>query len=158
MVSFDKHQTRGSPIKARQVINNQHHLLITVVQLAQQLRMLSCGQRTVHTQATRNQHRKRQGQETIVASTPRNADSEQSTRHTNANQKRRSKRAVAKSVVYKTILSELQELRTNFNVGISTGTNNDPANKWRQSYRHWNFISSNREDNDNYQPKNKRPK
>jgi hypothetical protein len=55
---------------------------------------------------------------------------------------RRGKRTIAKEKLYNHIRKEIQTIRPNFNIGISTGSDGDPANKWRHAYRHWAFVPS----------------
>jgi hypothetical protein len=61
--------------------------------------------------------------------------------HTRAEpgKRRKSKRAKAKTRVYQRIKDRLFELRPNFNVGTSTGTD-DYTERWSHSYRHWKFV------------------
>ncbi len=54
--------------------------------------------------------------------------------------KRRAARTVAKEKLYKMILRRIRRIHPNFNIGISTGTDGDPANHWRHPYRHWEFM------------------
>jgi len=56
--------------------------------------------------------------------------------------KRRGKRTIAKEELYKHINTKIREIRPNFNIGISTGIDNDPANYLNHSYRHWVFTPS----------------
>jgi hypothetical protein len=56
--------------------------------------------------------------------------------------RRRGKRTVAKEKLYKHILRQIETIRPHFNIGISTGQNGDPANRWHHPYRHWNFRAS----------------
>ena len=55
-------------------------------------------------------------------------------------EKRRGKRTVAKEQVYKIILAEIRRIRPGFNLGISTGTDGNPAAQWNAPYLHWRFI------------------
>lgn len=57
-----------------------------------------------------------------------------------ANSYRRGKRTIAKEKVYKFINSKIREIRPNFNIGISTGIDGDPINRFTHPYRHWLFI------------------
>ena len=57
--------------------------------------------------------------------------------------KRRSKRARAKDEVYKKIKDRVFELYPHFNIGISTGTQNGPQDRFGHPYRHWLFIPNN---------------
>jgi len=54
----------------------------------------------------------------------------------------RGKRTRAKEKVYQSIQNELQHLRKNFNIGVTTGTDGDPSNYWRHPYRHWLFVAN----------------
>ena len=54
--------------------------------------------------------------------------------------KRRGKRTVAKEKAYKRINQRIRNIYPNFNIGMSTGVKNDPANRWLHSYRHWLFV------------------
>jgi hypothetical protein len=58
---------------------------------------------------------------------------------------RRGKRTIAKEKLYKHINKRICELRPHFNIGITTGDDGAPANRWHQGYRHWNFVPSNHE-------------
>ncbi len=60
-----------------------------------------------------------------------------------AGAKRRAKKTIAKEQLYKHINKRIQNLRANFNIGISTGTDGDIANRWAHEYRHWKFMPSN---------------
>jgi len=55
--------------------------------------------------------------------------------------RRRGKRTVAKEKLYKTILSEIRNIRPGFNIGVNTkiGT---PADRWKSPYMHWAFVPS----------------
>lgn len=55
---------------------------------------------------------------------------------------KRGKRTLAKEAVYKHIQKRIAELRPNFNIGISTGTDGDLVNLFAHPYRHWLFIPS----------------
>lgn len=57
-------------------------------------------------------------------------------------ERRRGKRTVAKEKLYKHILAEIETFRPHFNIGISTGHDNDPASRWHHPYRHWNFRAN----------------
>lgn len=54
--------------------------------------------------------------------------------------RRRGSRTVAKDKLRKFILSRIQQIRPNFNIGITTG--GGPVERWEQSYRHWCFKPS----------------
>ncbi len=60
-------------------------------------------------------------------------------------EKRRGKRTVAKEKVYKHIYHLVQKTRPNFNIGISTGLDGNPENKFFHPYRHWLFTPRNYE-------------
>lgn len=60
-------------------------------------------------------------------------------------QRLRGKRTVAKEKLYKHINKKIREIRPNFNIGISTGTNGEPLNKYSHPYRHWLFIPTENE-------------
>lgn len=55
-------------------------------------------------------------------------------------QKRRGKNTIAKEKLYKFIGSRIRRVYPNFNIGISTGTQGDHANRWAHPYRHWLFV------------------
>lgn len=55
----------------------------------------------------------------------------------------RGRRTRAKEKLYKTILARVRRIYPNFNIGESTGQQNDPANRWKHPYRHWKFVPSN---------------
>jgi len=55
------------------------------------------------------------------------------------NSHRRGKRTIAKEKVYKHANARVRGLYPNFNIGITTGIQNDPQNIWRHAYRHWVF-------------------
>lgn len=54
----------------------------------------------------------------------------------------RGKRTIAKESLYKHIKARLCALRQSFNVGITTGLDGQPANRFLHSYRHWLFVPS----------------
>ena len=54
--------------------------------------------------------------------------------------KRRGKRTRAKERVYKHILSHINGMYPNFNIGISTGQKEGRDVRWRHPYRHWCFV------------------
>lgn len=60
---------------------------------------------------------------------------------------RRGKRTIVKEKLYKHIHKHICEIRPRFNIGISTGTDGDIANRWHHPYRHWLFVPSDRERN-----------
>lgn len=49
------------------------------------------------------------------------------------------RRTVAKRRLYEVIGKQIRSIYPNFNIGISTGVKGDKANRWRHSYRHWEF-------------------
>lgn len=53
---------------------------------------------------------------------------------------RRAARTIAKEKLYKMILRRIRAIYPNFNIGVSTGTEGDPSNRWRHPYRHWEFM------------------
>jgi hypothetical protein len=57
-------------------------------------------------------------------------------------QRHRGKRTRAKEGVYKEIYGLIRGIYPGyqFNIGISTGTDGDPAAKWHDPYRHWLFL------------------
>ncbi len=55
---------------------------------------------------------------------------------------RRGKRTIAKEKLYKTILSEIRQTKSNFNIGITTGFGEQGfGSRWQHVYRHWCFQS-----------------
>jgi len=60
-------------------------------------------------------------------------------------QRFRGKRTIAKEKLYKFLLGRIKDIYPNFNVGESTGTQGDRANRWRHPYRHWKFIPKDHE-------------
>lgn len=61
----------------------------------------------------------------------------------------RAKKTIAKEKLYKYILTEIRKIRSNFNIGITTGLDGEPQNKWKHPYRHWLFIGKNTEYDEN---------
>lgn len=57
--------------------------------------------------------------------------------------RRRGKRTVAKEKLYKHIHSEICQLRPSFNIGISTGHEIKPDDRWNHPYRHWKMVPIN---------------
>lgn len=57
--------------------------------------------------------------------------------------RRRGKRTIAKEKLYKHINKKIREIRPNFNIGITTGTDGDLLNRFSHPYRHWLFIPKN---------------
>ncbi|HLM54198.1 MAG TPA: DUF3800 domain-containing protein [Pseudoxanthomonas sp.] len=60
-----------------------------------------------------------------------------------AGSRTRGKRTIAKERVYRHALKRIRQLHANFNIGISTGTRGDIANRWHDPYRHWQFVPDN---------------
>jgi hypothetical protein len=60
-------------------------------------------------------------------------------------QARRGSRTIAKEKLYKHINSRIRAIYPHFNIGTSTGTDGDLANRWEHPYRHWLFIPAERE-------------
>lgn len=58
-------------------------------------------------------------------------------------QSRRGKRTVAKEKLYKHISARVRLIYPRFNIGESTGTQGDLANRWRHPYRHWKLVPRN---------------
>lgn len=56
--------------------------------------------------------------------------------------KRRAKKTRAKETLYKRMNKRMCQIRPHFNIGITTGSDGDRANRWQHSYRHWLFIST----------------
>lgn len=54
--------------------------------------------------------------------------------------KQRGKRTIAKEKLYKFINKKISEIRSHFNIGITTGIDNDVQNRFYHPYRHWLFI------------------
>ncbi len=55
----------------------------------------------------------------------------------------RGKRTIAKERLYKHILVRIRQIYPNFNIGISTGLQDDVQNLWKHAYRHWRFLPRN---------------
>jgi hypothetical protein len=69
-------------------------------------------------------------------------------------EKRRAGRTIAKEKLYRSILARIRRMHPGFNIGISTGINGDPTNRWRHRYRHWEFVpSKSRHDPSRVKPK-----
>ncbi|TGE27700.1 DUF3800 domain-containing protein [Hymenobacter metallicola] len=63
----------------------------------------------------------------------------------------RGKRTVAKEKLYKHINNRIRRILPGFNCGISTGLRGSLENNWTHPYRHWLFVSNDREvDNTQY--------
>lgn len=58
-------------------------------------------------------------------------------------QRVRGARTRAKERVYKAIRSRIVQLRANFNIGVTTGIDEGPEDRWKQPYRHWCFRAKN---------------
>jgi hypothetical protein len=56
--------------------------------------------------------------------------------------KRRGRRTIAKEKLYNHINAKIRDIYPGFNIGITTGKQNDITNLWKHSYRHWLFIPS----------------
>ncbi|MFZ5879883.1 MAG: DUF3800 domain-containing protein [Chloroflexota bacterium] len=56
--------------------------------------------------------------------------------------RRRGKRTIAKEKLYKSILSEIRQIRPGFNIGVSTRIET-VTDRWRLPYMHWAFIPNN---------------
>ncbi len=54
--------------------------------------------------------------------------------------RRRGQRTIAKELLYKFILREVQTIRPGLNIGISTGLGGDFSKLWSAPYLHWRFI------------------
>lgn len=57
----------------------------------------------------------------------------------------RGQRTIAKELLYKSILREVQAIRPGLNIGISTGLGGDFSKLWSAPYLHWRFIPNQRE-------------
>lgn len=55
-------------------------------------------------------------------------------------QSRRGSRTIAKHRLYQHISTRIRAIYPGFNIGESTGTQGDPANRWQHPYRHWKFV------------------
>lgn len=53
---------------------------------------------------------------------------------------KRGKRTIAKERLYKHINKKISEIRPNFNIGVTTGIDDDHLNRYLHPYRHWLFI------------------
>jgi len=53
---------------------------------------------------------------------------------------RRGRRTVAKDLLFRHVLKAVQRLHPGFNISLTTGTQGDPANRWRAPYRHLKFA------------------
>jgi len=53
---------------------------------------------------------------------------------------RRGKRTIAKEKLYKYISARVRDAYPNFNIGESTGTQGNAANRWLHPYRHWKLV------------------
>lgn len=54
----------------------------------------------------------------------------------------RGKKTVAKEGLYKHVNRRIRKLYPRFNVGVTTGQQGSPANRWHHPYRHWRFMPS----------------
>ncbi|MCW5867453.1 MAG: DUF3800 domain-containing protein [Candidatus Eremiobacteraeota bacterium] len=68
----------------------------------------------------------------------------------------RGKRTRAKETLYKHINRRIREIRPNFNVGANTSTG-EKIERWTDTYRHWLFKPSNREEDHSVGKKVKSP-
>lgn len=59
--------------------------------------------------------------------------------------KRRGKRTIAKEKLQRHISGRIRRIYPNFNIGISTGTRGNLANRWKDPYRHWLFVPADSE-------------
>ena len=72
-----------------------------------------------------------------------------------AGSRKRGKKTIAKEAVYKAIYNEIRAIRSHFNIGISTGTDNI-SERWSAPYRHWLFVPAEREYKEGFtKPRNK---
>jgi hypothetical protein len=58
---------------------------------------------------------------------------------------RRGKKTIAKEKLYKVILKEIQAIKPNFNIGISTSVKGDKSNRWQSPHLHWCFTAEDSE-------------
>lgn len=58
---------------------------------------------------------------------------------------RRAKRTIAKEKVFTHISRRIRRIYPNFNIGTTTGLQNDITNRWNHSYRHWLFMPTHHE-------------
>lgn len=58
---------------------------------------------------------------------------------------RRGKRTVAKEKLYRHISGRIRLIYPNVNIGESTGTQGELANRWYHPYRHWKLVPKNHE-------------
>lgn len=63
---------------------------------------------------------------------------------------KRGKRTIAKEKVYNHINKRIREIYPNFNIGSSTGCANGMIDRWGHPYRHWKFVPSEYELDENY--------
>ena len=63
-------------------------------------------------------------------------------------EKRRGRRTIAKEKLYRFILGRIRQIYPNFNIGDSTGTQGNLANRWQHPYRHWKFVPQEHEVDD----------
>lgn len=59
---------------------------------------------------------------------------------------RRGKRTIAKERLYKYILSEINKIHPNFNIGVSTGFRGSRNSAWNHPYSHWSFKPKQKKD------------
>lgn len=56
----------------------------------------------------------------------------------------RGSRTIAKEKLYRSILEHIRGLHPNFNPGITTGQREGSLSRWRDPYRHWLFVPTER--------------
>jgi len=72
--------------------------------------------------------------------------------------RQRGKRTIAKEKLYKAICARVRRSYPHFNVGITTGTRGERANRWRDPYRHWLFLPEKRRYDGQQSKSKKRPR
>ena len=58
-------------------------------------------------------------------------------------QRVRGKKTIAKEKLYKYINRRIRAIYPGFNIGVSTGRENDASKQWSHPYRHWLMIPKN---------------
>lgn len=71
-------------------------------------------------------------------------------------QRKRGKRTIAKEKLYKHINAHIRSIYPNFNIGATTGNQDNIENRWKHPYRHWKFTPSNKVENTEYKSKHKK--